>query len=293
MDMFHLVNSEVVDLTPEFAKKFRDLPGSPTEREFKEKRVLYLREKALSGQLVNFNWVTAQLEDKEFRMNGQHSSSMLCNLNDENFPTGLKVHFDKYKVDNLEGLALLFRQFDDRHSSRSLFDISGAYQGLYEDLKEVPREVAKIGIESVVWWNRNVEGLPAPSGDDVYAMLGDDRHHKFLKWLGSILSIKTPELKMTTVVAATFATYTTNPHEAGVFWEHVARGGVEFNETHPTTVLDNWLRDAKEGEKKKLMGLKPGQFYQGCIYCWNAYREEKPIKETRYDIRKGFMPVMA
>ena len=68
--------------------------------------------------------------DKRLRMNGQHSSNMLCGLNGH-FPKGLKVHIDEYEVPNKPSLALLFRQFDDRKSNRSPSDVASAYQGLY------------------------------------------------------------------------------------------------------------------------------------------------------------------
>ena len=77
-----------------------------------------LREKAAAGQLITFNWATAKLGDKEYRMNGQHSSAVLCELNGS-VPDGLKVHLDSYEVDNKEGLAVLFRQFDNRKSGRT------------------------------------------------------------------------------------------------------------------------------------------------------------------------------
>ncbi len=38
---------------------------------------------------------------------------MLASLNGE-FPQGLYVTMDEYEVDSPDGLALLFRQFDDR-----------------------------------------------------------------------------------------------------------------------------------------------------------------------------------
>jgi len=288
--MFQLVKSEVLPLTLEFAQEFKTMKGSPTERELKEQRVNVLREKALSGQLVNFYWVTAKLQDTKYRMNGQHSSTMLCDL-ENNFPKGLKVHYDEYCVDNREGLALLFRQFDSRTSSRSQADVSGAYQGLYDDLLIVPRDVAKLGIEGVIWWNRHVEGIPTPKGDDVYSMFGDERHHDYLRWLGDILSIKTPELKKQPIAAAMYATFNTRKSNAQEFWSNVARGGVDYTEGHPSTILDNWLKAAKEGETKKLVNILPGQLYQGCIYAWNAFRGDKTIKDIRYDIKKGLLPV--
>jgi hypothetical protein len=33
--------------------------------------------------------------------------------------------------------------------------------------------------------------------------------------------------------------------------------------------------------------LKPGNYYQGCIFAWNAYREAKAISSIKFDARKG------
>ena len=96
---FRLVRAEVKDLTPELAEQFRDLEASPTERSLDPSRVRHLREKAQAGQLVTFNWSTAQLSGRTLRMNGQHSSKMLCDLNG-NFPEGVEVHLDTYEVDS-------------------------------------------------------------------------------------------------------------------------------------------------------------------------------------------------
>src|SRR5262245_23652237 len=129
--MFRLVKSETLPLTPDLAERFKGMLPSPTERMLDPTRVKMLREKAEHGHLITFNWATAKFGDREYRMNGQHSSTVLCELNGT-FPQGLKVHLDSYEVDNKAGLALLFRQFDARKSSRSPTDVSHAYQGLHD-----------------------------------------------------------------------------------------------------------------------------------------------------------------
>ena len=91
---FRLINSEVKPLTKEFAEYFRGLEASPTERELNPSRLAHLRQKADAGQLITFGWSTAKFGGKTVRMNGQHSSNMLCELNGT-FPSGLKVHLDE------------------------------------------------------------------------------------------------------------------------------------------------------------------------------------------------------
>ena len=148
---YRLVKSEVRDLTPALAEEFRDLDPSPTERELNPGRLKHLKTKAEAGQLITFHWSVAKLGDKRLRMNGQHSSNMLCALNGH-FPSGLKVHLDEYEVPNKPSLALLFRQFDDRKSNRSPSDVASAYQGLYEELHDVPKGRRPVPLPSRIFW---------------------------------------------------------------------------------------------------------------------------------------------
>jgi hypothetical protein len=293
---FKLVNSETVPLTLERATQFHNMDASPTERDCNRARVKHLRDKAEGGKLVTFHWSVANYNGKQVRMNGQHSSVMLCELNGA-FPSGLYAHIDTYDVANKEDLADLFRQFDDRKSSRSPGDVAGAHQGLYEEVRGVDKTAAKLAVEGVAWFIRVVEGAPnrgeVPlSGDGQYGLFGDEDLYPFVNFVGDLFSVKTKELKRVPVVAAMYAAFIHNAPETRAFYDKVARGGVEFDDTAPATVLDRWLVEATAQEARAKLKLKPGNFYQGCIYAWNAYREEKPIKDIRSDSKKGFLPVV-
>jgi hypothetical protein len=280
----------VKPLTPQLAEEFVNLPASPTERSFDQARAKMLREKAEHGQLIAFNWAKAHCGDKVYRMNGQHSSRVLVDLNGS-FPEGLKAHIDTYKVDTQDDLAELFRQFDSRKSGRTPNDVAGAYQGLQHDLDGVTRPSAKLAVEGVNWWQKHVEGLPAEKGDDVYSLFSKAELHPFIKWVGDVFTVKTPELRRQTIVAAMYATYEKSETEAQKFWAEVARGGVEFEENHPTTVLDAFLKSIIEDKRK--LDLKPANLYQASIYAWNAFREDKTITTVKYDTKKGLYTVSA
>jgi len=285
--MFELVKSEVKDLTPELAKEFHELEPSPTERELNPARIKHLREKADTGRLITFQWSAVEFKGKRLRMNGQHSSAMLCGL-DGAFPKNLKVHLDEYKVQDQEDLAILFRQFDDRRSSRSAGDVAGAYQGLEPALHDVPRSSAKLAIDGIAWVSRTVRKEPTNKGDGIYEMFHDVMYHPFVKWIGDIFSIKTPEMKQAPVVGAMYDTFEANEAEAKKFWHQVAAGGVEFEDNAPSTVLDSWLKAIKEGKDEDI---KAAHVYQGCVYAWNAYREGKTIKDVKHDTRKNWYTV--
>ena len=283
--MFKLVKSEVLPLTPDLAKQFKEMDPSPTERDLNPARLKMLRDKADKGLLITFNWSTALLGDRRLRINGQHSSNMLCELNGA-FPAGLKVHHDEYKVENEGDVVLLYRQLDERKSGRSVGDIAWAYQGVVPELNAVPKGTAKLAAEGIAWYQRTVAKEPTASGDEIYKMFNERVLHPFIIWLGELFSIKTPELKDKGVVGAMYPTFVANDVEAKRFWHDVAAGGHEYEESHPATVLDEWLKANKEaGPEKKL---KPAQLYQGCVYAWNAYRDGKQIKEIKFDTKKGY-----
>jgi len=289
MASFTLASSRCMPLTREAAAEFRDLKPSPTERELDPRRLRHLEQKAEANLLVTFHWSKAKLKKDWLRMNGQHSSHMLCELPE--FPDGLQVHLDEYHVDGPDGLALLFRQFDDRKSSRGPADISGAYQGLYDPIRDVVRSSAKLAIEGVAWWRRQVEGVPVPTGDDQYVLFGEIGLHTFVQWIGEVFSIKTPELRRKQIVSGMYQTWISNEAEAKRFWEQVARGGKDFEEQHPTTVLSQWYVRAREkdGRNGRRDPIKPGEFYQAAIHAWNAYRADRSITTVRADTKKGWL----
>src|SRR5712675_629850 len=119
MQHFRLVNAEVKPITKELVTQFHRMKASPTERELNSLRVRHLREKVDAGQMTTFQWAIARLKGQDYRVNGQHSSTMLDELAQAPngaFPSDAKVHLDTYEVDDEAELAILFRQFDDRKS---------------------------------------------------------------------------------------------------------------------------------------------------------------------------------
>jgi hypothetical protein len=281
---FRLLTSEAVPLTPALAQEFCTLQPSPTERDLNRHRMNHLREKAEQGKLVTFHWAKAKFQGQWIRVNGQHSSALLCSL-DGDFPSGLYAHVDSYEVDTIEGLTDLFRQFDDRVSSRKPKDVAGAYQNCYPDLQDVDKSIGKLGIDGIGWYRRFVEETPGGRGDDQYKLFEVQETHGFLHWLAEIFSIKTPELRDKAVVGAMYATFIANEPEARSFWHAVARGGPAYEENAPATILDEWLKNVREEHEK----VTPGRYYLACIYAWNAAREGKTLRAIKVDPKKTWL----
>lgn len=296
---FHLLSSKVLDLTPEVVKEFRQIEATPTERLLNDKRVEHLNDKIDSGLCVTFHWVTAELNGKLRRINGQHSSTALAQrcmlvvdgnvLVDENrWPKGLKVHREHYAVDNDEWLVMLFRQFDDRASGRSPLDVSGAYQGLYPELYNVDRKIAKLAIDGYIWYTRNVEGVPVAMGDDVYSKFKDHGLYPMIQWLNELLVGRCSEMKVPSVIAAVVGTYMVNESSARDFWNGVVNLADGADDSSPPALLSQWLLQIKAG---KVAKPRPANIYQGCISAWNAYRAGKGLVTIRDEIKKNFFVI--
>jgi hypothetical protein len=216
-----------------------------------------------------------------------HSSTMLARLNG-NFPEHCAVHLDEFEVDSKDGLVNVFRQYDSRRSSRSAGDIAGAYQGIEDDLFGVPRPIGKLAVEGVAWWRKHVERVPVPKGDNVFELFAEEGLHTFIRWIGDLIDSKTPELRKVPVVAAMFATFEVNEEAARQFWREVAKGGREFEDHWPTTVLDLRLKSAVE-DKERARAMKAGDYYHDCVFAWNAFRADKSISTIKkFDPDKGF-----
>jgi hypothetical protein len=260
------------------------MPGSVTERDLDPKRTKALKERVLNGTALSFIWARAKVlaTGEVFRVNGNHSSNMLAGLNGS-MPEGLMVHIDDYEVTEVNGLATLFRQFDYRGSSRNIADISGAYQMLVPDLRDVPKARARKAVEGVCWYLRRIIGDNAPRGDDIYGLFNQDEYHPFVRMVGRIYTSKTSEFT-TPVIGAMYGTFDVAPDEAETFWDAVAHEGGGNDDKHPATVLDAWLMQNKDAKDK----LPDMAVYRGCALAWNAYRNHRNLDRiTRFDSKKG------
>lgn len=292
MSGFRLVKAETYPLTPDLAREFSQMKASPTERPIKTARLKMLKDKAEAGNLVSFHWAKAKFRGEDVRVNGQHSSRMLSELNG-NFPAGLMAHIDEYEVDGDDSLAVLFRQFDDPKSTRNTGEVAGAWQGLVTELDGVERPIGKIGIDGYWFYQQNIIGAPPSvigkpiAKDDRYSLFNRKEIHPFLYWLQDLFSIKTPELNHAAVVAAMWSTFQANEAAARDFWALVARGGPQFTEGAPETLLDEWLKRMTVKATKDNT-IKPANFYQACIFAWNARREDASPKAIKADCKKGY-----
>ena len=277
------------DKAVQAARDHQLLPNSPTERELEPKRVKELVGRLKDGVWIPCSWATVEFNGVKYRMNGQHSSHAMLEAADY-LPDELAIHLDHYRAETGEQMAALFRQFDARFSARSKADVSGAYQGLIPEIRGISRGKAKLCIEGVAWYERAIEGLPVPSGDELYSMFFANKYHGFIRWADKILSIKTPEMQRAPIVGAMYATFIASESGAQEFWSHVAKQDLA-DDSDPRSVLAAELVRVKEGQKD-AQPPTPAEFYAKCVKAWNAFRSGDKIRSLNVNTKKG-LPELA
>jgi hypothetical protein len=269
MSEFRRVKSEVFEGGEKQLRKVietvRSINATPVERSFDAKWALDLKERILNGHAVTFLWAVAKL------------------------PDGLAVHLDTYSVSDEDGAVMLFRQFDARKSSRSKEDISGAYQCFHESLRNVHRGVARFAVEGVIWYRREVQEAPVPSGDDVYKLFNEERLHPFFLQMDATLRDgKANELKRVPVMAAAYGTWIDDAKQSAEFWRLAALGSKRTEEDAASDLDAEMLRLKETKEKVNARDL-----YAKCHKAWDAFGKHIRVGNFKVNTRTKGLPVIA
>jgi hypothetical protein len=134
--MYYKKSTRIEPLTQDLAKQVAAMPGLPGERQIRGARLKFLHNHLRNGSFVGPNWAVAihETSGETFRINGQHSSNMLANLGQEDFPEGLNVTIDTYGfTDMREDAPGLFNLFDHPRSARSDTDFMGISRAFYPE----------------------------------------------------------------------------------------------------------------------------------------------------------------
>jgi hypothetical protein len=271
----------------------RSIAEGPVEREFDLRWAQELKTRILRGWAVSFFWAVADMplggKIVRLRMNGNHSGWALEDiLRDGEFTGSVAIHLDTYSVSDQAAAVLLFRQFDDRRSSRSKEDISGAYQCFHDGIRGCKRRAAKLAIEGAAWYRREVQGIGVPTGDELYTMFNEERLHPFVQMVDSTLDDKCRELQRVPIVAAMYGTWLADAKRSAEFWRLTALG-TKRNVEDAAADLDTELTRIKEDKEK----IKAAELYAKCIKAWPAYLDGARVANFRVNLKKGLPDVAA
>jgi hypothetical protein len=163
-----LLKVETVPLTFELAVSFHDMKALKGERRLKKSRLNYFRNALRTSTFRDVVWakctVATDLFGNLFRGDGQHTSTVLSELSEAEFPQNLSAVVMTYRLDNdIEDAAQFFELFNNPVSARTPDDRMHLFRAKYPALEEadIPEgfltKVAKIIASYRTEVNKNVD----------------------------------------------------------------------------------------------------------------------------------------
>lgn len=260
-------------VTRRLAEEFRDATPAPGDRPISRPRVARLRLLVASGQTLTFDWATAQCDDATYRVNGQHSSTVLAEL--EEIPEHCYACVSRYSCDELEDVAELYSMFDSRASARTTRDINRTYAATCTDLDGVASRILdKIvaGLAYEKWGSNKV----TPQDRAALALDNVD----YALWVVDLIGARSEGedarlLARAPVMAAMARTYSKSKRAATEFWTLV-RDASGPDPKSPDRVLSRYLNRHSVnygGGARRGGSVDRREMFVKCLHAWNAWRQ--------------------
>ena len=283
-----LVVDEHVNMTPRFALEYIESPAIDMERNVSDNHVQLLFDQMRLGR---FNWdvvqiVTAQLGDKRYKINGQHTSWAAYYLAEE---AGVKpgkvlgrIRRMHYRVNDQESLSALYQTFDPSKGSRSVAHVNAMslqYLSGFEGFSQP--KLNRIGSGTAMWEVESDKARKRLDSSQVAVMVQKhlDVVHRVLGIWAELESFK--PARRNCVFAAAMATFDKRPVAAKEFWVPVLTAVGFDDRNDPRLRLRNLLVDSVVRSKSKdKVNYTAEQLYRIMLYCWNKWRDGEPLRTT-------------
>lgn len=266
--MIQYMRTELVPLTKDYAADVATMPSYRGERPLQRARLGFLVSKLKDGHFYSPRWSVVRVNGATYRINGQHSSTMLTQ-NDDLFPPGLKAIVDHFEADSLLDVATLFGQFDSRASVRSRKEIVNAHARVHEELDEMSPTVLSACVAGMAYALCDGKGLRNVSDEERAGLTHD--YTDFVRWVNTFAKCRI--LAKAPVLAAIFKTYNVQRTLAGEFWGMVKEQSHPYSQ-HPTRILARFLLE--NTNRTGTARWVPRAFYVKCLHAWNAFRTDAP-----------------
>jgi hypothetical protein len=266
--MFKYLRTEAKPLSPQLANEFATMTHFDGERPLKTARLEYLRKELEEGRFYSPRWAIARIGVKTFRMNGQHSSSVLTTSNGV-FPAGLHAFIDVFEGDSEADLPDIFALFDRPESNRTGTDRVIANARVHPELNDVSSHNVRDACAGIAFALTQDEKSDL-SVEDRAKLVHD--HIDFVLWVSPFISCS--RLRRTPAVAALFKTFEKDQGAAHQFWDLVQQES-HTDQNNPTRWLARLLLQISGRTKKvesRSKNWSTRAIYVKCLLAWNAWR---------------------
>jgi hypothetical protein len=282
----------------ELAIQLSELGGTVYERQRKQNRIDYIKNKIVGNQMIPFYWIVAHVrqDKKRVRVNGQHSSEVIHQtMTEEDWKqvrTPIPIFWGEYDCETRYDVAELFEQFDREMSERKAPDIIGVHLNIHERLQALNLDSALMTrvLRGMAWFH--TQGLREVSHKDRASNLvhePDPRIHNFLEYAHRLFSDKTPEMLAAPIVAAIYHTTRNGNEHLQHFWEDVSKGSLHLDEGTIVYKLAEFLKDYRKRKviqwpaeiRKRLSNNErypnPNDCLMTCLHACDAFLRTQKI----------------
>ena len=277
--MFNKTNVTLEPCTRDLATTFAHMPALEGERPLKPARSTFLHNHFKAGTFVSPTWavVVDSTTGIRYRANGQHSSTMLAELPEESYPTGLMVTIEEYTSDDLTKDAfLIFDLFDHPASARGNSDVMNLHRVHYKDLQGVDTKVLLNVTSGIALFEKGLDkGVFLPVRERG-GYLEREEYRSFALWAAPFAkAVHGWMLKKPGIVAEMVGQRRLDQETADTFWQLV------FTESHPdsdheTRELSRTLKDWATKPK-----ISQDKFRKETAKQWRRFRRlhaETPVE---------------
>jgi len=292
--MTQLIERRWAEVDSDIAKHYMKYNNYHSQRDLRDQHVYELEEKMRSG-LFRFGDVAfAKLNGNEILMNGQHFLQAVINTG-----TIVPAALEKYKCDDENELATLFRQFEIL--PRSISDMVKAKHHALS-IKAWPLWISKLVVSAATleykggdnWRTGKFKGFGVTTGIITagrtnQAYLTKDKKVELLEqylpeaqFLSGLLRSeeeilvrrKLRHIAKAPIAMMIFKTNRVNHKDARAFWNRVI-WGENLKREMPSYVLRAWFTEASQRRKKnsgEIAATNHEYVYKSAL-AWNAFRK--------------------
>jgi hypothetical protein len=269
--MFSLAKSEIVPLTHTLAREFATMEKLPGERPLKSTRLRFFEDHVAAGTLRDLRWTKGIHREtgKCYRLDGQHTSTVLATLAPERFPRHLQVEISTWEFDSLgDDRPAIFDMFDNPKSARSNEDMMGVLTCEYEELRALGNPFAVKVAAGIAEYEstQKIPQLYPPRRRGMY-FLAVPEYRTFAVWLHGFehhhALVNPGMFGNKGIVAEMVADWKISVPLATEFWSYV------LFENHPDR--DHVTRELAEDLKR-----------------WSLKHEQRPAKDYRLRSQKAW-----
>ena len=278
--MFRLKSITAGIVTKNIIDSYCQMERIAGDRGLKEFRKTQLRHRLAQGCIMPFDWACIAVGGVLYRVNGQHSLSL---LSEENWPLdGLYYTSTLYEGDTLLDAAACWAQYDQPGIVRTVAETYNAYKQEVDDLKD-------LNIKTITLC---ASGVPiSVKGDFSYHAKGLNRDERMqmviddipaVQFVGSITEPDTSVfLRKPAFVAAMINTYHKDCKAAKRFWDAVRSDNSLSDNLHAKLLRDRLLCPAEWMLKGKLQCQRE-ILYAICVDAWNGWRNDSWCNASKW-----------